>query len=166
MANFGLIFKQRVRFGVNAEAESLPFGAVELDASIDESHASANEITQFPVETGVDIADHVRRQPDRLTIRGLITDHPITWGGAFRSDRSKDAFENVLNILNEAELITVVTSLRQYQNMILESVDVPRNSRLGHAVELSLSFREVLTAEVTSTAGTTDLGTQNTTVVT
>jgi len=165
MATFGLIFKQRVRFGVNVSEETLPIGAVELDVSIDETHTAANEITQHPIEKGADITDHIRRQPNRLSIRGLVTDHPLIWMGALRNDRSIEAYEKVLEILNNAELITVVTTLRQYENMALESVEVPRNSSLGYAVEMNLSFREVLTAEVTDPAGTTDYGRQNTRIV-
>ena len=92
-------------------------------------------------------------------------DHPLIWMGALRNDRSIEAYEKVLEILNNAELITVVTTLRQYENMALESVEVPRNSNLGYAVEMNLSFREVLTAEVTDPAGTTDYGRQNTRIV-
>lgn len=166
MGTFGLIFKQKVRFGVNASDEFLPFGAVELDASIDETHRSANEITQFPVEVGVDISDHIRRQPETLSIRGIVTDHPISFGGTFGvSGRSLEAYQNVLTMIDQAQLISVVTSLRQYANMAIESMEVPRNNRRSNAVEMILNLREVLTAQVAETAGTTDLGTQTATPV-
>lgn len=165
MASFGLIFKQRVRIGQNASGESLPIGAVELDASMEETHVSANQITQFPVEQGVDITDHIRRQPERITIRGMVTDHPIIFGGAGRSNRSLDAYQTFLKMLDDAQLITVVTTLRQYSNMAIESMEVPRNANLGSAVQVTLNMREVLTSEVAVAEGTTDLGTQNTTTV-
>ena len=72
----------QLNVGVGASDEFLPVGAVEFDASITEVHTSANEITQYPVEKGVDRTDHVRRVPDRLTITGIVTDHPIIAGGA------------------------------------------------------------------------------------
>ena len=137
MANFGLIFKQRVRVGLGASEETLPVGAVELDVSLDEMHKSANEVTAYPVEKGVDITDHVRRQRDQVTVRGVITDHPIFLADRLLTgfDRSLEAHDRVLQILRDAELITVVTSLREYDNMILESVEVPRDSSRGHSVE-------------------------------
>lgn len=161
MAFLGLLFKTRVRIGVDAGAEILPFGAVELDASIEETHRSAVTITQFPVEEGVDISDHVRKQPDRVVIRGIVTDHPLTFGGAFRSGRSLDALGNFLFMLNAAEIITLVTSLSTYTSMILESIEMPRNPQRSSAVEFVLTLREILTASVAVAAGTTDLGTQN-----
>ena len=165
MSIVNLLLKQRVRFGVNASDEFLPFGAVELDASIEENHVSANTITQFPVETGVDISDHVRKQPDRVTIRGVVTDHPTTFGGAGRSGRSLDSYYDVLTMIDEAQVISIVTSLRQYANMVIESMEVPRNAALGSSVQMSLSFRELKTVEVAVAAGTSDKGTQNATQV-
>lgn len=161
MAFLGLLFKTRVRIGVGAELEILPFGAVELDASIDETHTSSVQITQFPVEEGVDITDHVRKQPDRIVIRGIVTDHPLTFGGALRAGRSLDALGNFLFMLNAAEIISAVTSLNTYTSLILESIEMPRSPQRSSAVEFVLTLREILTATVAETAGTTDLGTQN-----
>lgn len=161
MGAFGLIFKTRVRIGVNASDSFLPFGAVELDASMDETHTSSNEITRFPVEQGVNIADHVRRQPENLVITGMVTDHPLVFGGALRSGRSLEAYQNFLTMMDQADLISVVTSLRQYSNMVLETMVVPRNSKLGSAVQVTLTFSELLTAQVALAAGTSNLGTQN-----
>lgn len=162
----GLGFIQRVRIGINATDDFLaPLGTIELDASIDESHTAVNEITEFPVEVGINITDHVRRQPDRVTIRGIVTDHPIQLGGALRSGRSLEAYQDFLVMLNQADLVIVVTTLRQYSNMIVESMTVPRTNTLGGAVEFTLVLREILTAEIALALGTTNLGTQNTTVV-
>lgn len=166
MAFIELVLKTRVRFGVDASQEFLPYGAVELDASIEETHIAENAITQFPVESGVDISDHVRRQPYRVTIRGLVTDHPITLGGTLGSSgRSLEAYGKALYMMAEAQLITVVTSLNTYENMVIESMEVPRNPKRGKAVEMVLSLREIQTAQVALAAGTSDLGTQNATPV-
>ena len=163
MALVSLLFKQRVRFGVDASAEVLPFGAIELDASISESHTSSNEVTKFPVEEGVDITDHVRKQPDQVTIRGIVTDHPIGLGGALGvSGRSLDAYGKALYMLANAQLITVVTTLNTYEDMVIESMDVPRNSQRGYAVEMNLRLRQVMTVQVATSAGPSNLGTQPT----
>ena len=166
MALVELLFKQKVRLGVDASAEVLPFGAIELDASIEEKHVNKNDVTSFPVESGVDITDHVRKQPDVVTIRGIVTDHPIGLGGALGvSGRSLDAYGKALYMLANAQLITVVTTLNTYEDMVIESMEVPRDSKRGNAVEMNLTLREVKTAQVATTGGTSDLGTQNTTLV-
>jgi hypothetical protein len=160
MAQIGLLFKQLVRIGPNASAELLPVGAIQLDASLQEGHTAENEITAFPVEKGIDTTDHVRRMPDSLTIRGLVTDHPITFGGGGTQKRSIEAYQEVKRMLNDAKLVTVVTTLEQYENMVVRSMNVPRNSGRGNAVELNLSLRQLKTVEVQVAEGTIDKGTQ------
>lgn len=165
MAFIDLLFKTRVRLGVNASEETLPFGAVQLDASIDESHTHANAVTQFPVEVGVDITDHVRRQPDKLRIRGLVTDHPIGFFGVSKPlNRSLQAYEKIRKMVDEAQVISVVTSLRTYKNMVIESVEIPRSAGRGNAVEMNLSLREIIFAEALD-AEVIELGTQQATPI-
>jgi len=165
MAIVSLIFKRRVRLGVAASDEFLPFGAIELDASLDETHVAENEVTQFPVEVGADITDHVRRQPDRCTIRGLISNHPLVPGLGVGGGRAAEGYQKLLAMVDEAQLISVVTTLRQYQDMVIESLEVPRDPQFSSSVQCSISLRQVLTAEVATSAGTTDLGRQNATEV-
>ena len=172
MSLVNLLFKQRVRLGVNASDEFLPFGAIELDASISESHTSKNQVTKFPVEVGVDITDHVRRQPEEVTITGIVTDQPIfgvsragVIGPPLTAGRSLTLYQKVLKMVDEAQLISVVTSLRQYQNMVIESLEIPRNSKRSYAVEMKIQLREILTAQAQLDFGTTDLGTKQTTAV-
>lgn len=165
MSLVSVLFKTKVRIGVNASDEFLPFGAVEMDASISESHKASNELTKFPVEVGVDISDHVRRQPNELQLTCVVTNHPLFPGGGLGGRRSLSAYYDVLTMLDEAQLVDVVTSLRTYTNMVIESLEVPRDDKRGESVEMKLGLREVLTVEIASTAGTTDLGTQNATVL-
>jgi len=48
-----------------------------FDCVKEESHVRDAMICEHTVEQGVDIVDHVRPQPDELTIEGIITNHPI-----------------------------------------------------------------------------------------
>lgn len=50
---------------------------VQLDASIHEEHSRSSPATEFPVENGTDISDHVIIKPFKLTITGIISDTPI-----------------------------------------------------------------------------------------
>lgn len=168
MGAFDLIFgaKQRVRIGIGASDEFLPIGAVELDASLNENHTASNQITRFPVERGVDITDHIRKQPDRVSITGVITDHPIHLGGAAGNpNRSGDAYGAFLDMINGAQLVAVVTTLRTYFNMGIESMVVPRDVSRGNSIEVTLNFVEVNTAQVIRDQATTDLGSQNVTPI-
>lgn len=50
---------------------------VEVDAVLTETHTLSASVTTRPVETGVDPADHIRTQPQRLTATGMISNTPI-----------------------------------------------------------------------------------------
>lgn len=50
---------------------------IALDASIQETHTATNTITDHPVEKGINVADHIRPEPDQLSIEGEISNTPI-----------------------------------------------------------------------------------------
>lgn len=49
---------------------------IELDASVREQHDTTAQVTEHPVERGSNIADHIRAEPRRLTIEGVISNTP------------------------------------------------------------------------------------------
>lgn len=145
--------KRRVRIGQGVSEEFLPPGAIELDASIEEIHEGESEIPRHPVETGADITDHVRRKPESVRITGIVTNTPILLGaflGPARPftplsfTRAEEFYDTLRNIKDEAALITVVTTLRLYENMLLKSFRVPRNVGQGNVVEATMIFEEVI----------------------
>lgn len=52
-----------------------------LDATVKEMFDAPSEVTQHPVERGVDISDHIILRPQKLSISGKITETPFTQGG-------------------------------------------------------------------------------------
>jgi Dit-like phage tail protein len=47
-----------------------------LDASVHESHLGTSTVTDHPVERGSNVSDHIRPDPDQLTIEGMISNTP------------------------------------------------------------------------------------------
>ena len=166
----------KVRIGVGASDEFLPAGAIEFDASVSEQHDSENEITQFPVEVGSDIADHIRPQPDRITINGIVTNTPIVFlaGVTTSPTRAEEAYSKIKDLRDNGDLISVVTSLRQYANMAIESFSTLRDVVNGNVLNATITLREVFLAQTAtvaapvpaaggaSGAGATNLGEQST----
>jgi hypothetical protein len=50
---------------------------VQFDASIKEQHVKQSPPTQFPVENGQMISDHILQRPFQLELTGIISDTPI-----------------------------------------------------------------------------------------
>jgi len=62
-------------------------------------------------------------------------------------DRAKDSLETLLTMYAEKRLIDVVTKLRVYQDMIIESISIPSNITHGDAIEFTANMRAVQIVE-------------------
>lgn len=159
-------------------------GVLTLDASLEETHTSASEVTEHPVEEGANISDHIRPLPDTLEINGVVTNHPlfllpsisapspIQGDNQSQSDRVKAAYDKLQEIQKAGELVKVITSLREYDNMAITGFAVIRNAANGNVLNATISLTEIITAKVETTeapvpvnktaAKTTDQGKKNT----
>lgn len=99
-------------------------GAIELDLTIDETHVRNADVTDFPVEGGGQIQDHISNQPKRLKITGFITDSPIETDSSL-ANRVQDAFDALDELFDKRITFDVVSGLKVYSNMAFESLDMP-----------------------------------------
>jgi hypothetical protein len=138
---------------------------LELDVTIRESHNFTNDITEFPIENGSTITDHVRQLPDRLTMEGLITNTPVVplnsiIGTLVRKDnsnRNETAFNELLTMggfsiskqpgdkpirTGPPQIIDVVTTLRLYTGMIISNISVTVDKDTDNALYFTVEFRQ------------------------
>lgn len=141
-----------------------------IDAVVSESHTRAAAVSDFPVEDGVTISDHVKLEPISLDVNGFISDAPVAplgsrvVGDAIRSVRNAflpgrfdddddvpnaesrsplDAWEYLNKVWRDRNLIIVVSSLQIYRNMILTSLVASKTPQIGKSLEFRASLREV-----------------------
>jgi|JI10StandDraft_1071094.scaffolds.fasta_scaffold1005924_2 hypothetical protein len=124
-------------------------GELVIDAVIKEGHELKAKVSEHPSESGASFCDHVALEPTTLQIEGIISNTPMTFIGvtAVRSldnylhDRSNDlageAFKKLEAIFAKREPISITTTLKEYSNMVLESLSVER----GGGTSESLHFR-------------------------
>lgn len=112
-----------------------------LDANVSQSHVAANTVTEYPIESGSVVSDHVIRKPDTLSITGLISATPVEGGD--QVDKINSAYEKLLEIRNNRLPVYVSTPLHYYYNMILETLTVPRDAKTGSVFEFTAVFREI-----------------------
>lgn len=128
-----------------------------LDASLSESHNYNSNITNFPVENGANISDHVSDDPIKLSLRGFITNTPIRiFGGdpganiddVTGGDRIKTTFLALLDIRKSRTPFTLVTGLQVYENMLFSNITFPRTPRSGlHSLEFTAELQQIQTVE-------------------
>jgi hypothetical protein len=145
-------------------------GAIAIDCVIDEVHSYENEITQFPVEDGSQVADNRRPLPIRLRMSGIFSDTPvrvIEQGDSTQflnredgTGKSQTQFNEILKIAgfptegnseglkDTFGLITVVTGLRVYQNMAIASVNWPRSAQTGRSLRFNIDLVEIKQAKI------------------
>src|SRR5688572_10408374 len=54
----------------------IPTEVVQFDVTLSESHESVSVITDFPVESGADVSDHIRTLPKALAVEVFVTNTP------------------------------------------------------------------------------------------
>lgn len=152
-------------------------GVVTLDASLTEKHARTNEITKFPVEEGPDVGDHIRHNPPTIEIDGVISNTPIAILGSLIgatgpavlalgsnspvkgdnstvSDRVHAADKAFLAAMDGKDLLTVVTSLRTYKNMVMTSYSVTRDQSNGNVLNFHIGLEELVIAQTQTITAT------------
>ena len=126
-----------------------------LDASISEQLSERVVVTEHPVESGADVADHVRQMPITLRIEGLLTDFPLPAGGrgafsAFADRREPGAvgrsaflYELLSTLRDSATVLAVHTGAGVFGSMVIESLDRTRDRTMSGAIRFTMSLKQV-----------------------
>lgn len=118
--------------------------AIQFDAIIDENHERDSQITSFPIEDGAEASDHIIINPERISITGFITNTPaIILGAGASSDNVQNAVDVLEDLWQSKELMTVVSDLKVYSDMAIESLSFPRDQRTGQALEFRVSLKKI-----------------------
>ena len=126
----------------NSRNSRARIGSVFFDATLSETHETSSTTTNFPVEDGSFISDFVITNPETLNISGLITDTPLNFLLGF--NRSVSAYNELLRLQKNKELLTVVTGIKIYENMILTSISVPRDSQSGKSLTFNINLQKII----------------------
>ncbi len=138
---------------------------IEIDACLDETHTLENTVTDHPVEEGYNITDHVRPNPDRVTLRCFVSNTPLSAQQvktAVRENsvdfettapetivgRGDDTYKKLARLRAEGDLIEVVTTLRTYgvsstEGMAIESISIPRTRQNYDGLEFTINLKQV-----------------------
>ncbi len=121
------------------------FASIDIDATLDEKHEWKVEATKNPVEEGAPITDHVIEHSDKLSISGTITNSPLRgelagqyFGGLNQEPRTQTTFDLLYELIKRREMVTIYTKHAIYDNMIIENISIPRNSKIGEEIQFSM----------------------------
>ena len=130
---------------------------INLDASVREVHSLEGEVSDHPVETGVDIVDNYRVLPRKLQIEGVVTNSPLSTAfpgsslinsaiGLISGDVAPlvNAWQEFERFFDEAVVLTITTSLRDYENMVLVGLEVTRDAENAEKLTFTAGAREII----------------------
>jgi hypothetical protein len=117
-------------------------GNILLDVTISETHERSNRVTNFPVEDGSNVTDHIGNEPERVFLEGFVTNNPAV-PGAPAILRAENTFNLLDALWREREVVEVATQLRVYRDMGIVRINVPKGRGVGDALRFTVELQRV-----------------------
>lgn len=103
-----------------------------------------SEVSEYPVEDGFPIADHVTRKPMTLSLDVVFTPTPVTHMQRFIGAHLLNSVTNMLmQIYQAGEPVTIKMVDAIYTDMVMTSAPLPRNVENGYCYKCQLEFTHV-----------------------
>ena len=128
-------------------------GLTGVDLWLSEQHKTKIKVSSNPIEDGSSITDNSYREPAKLTLTGYISnielltpEIPFLFGsvGYKSSQKVKSTWQRLKVLSENKNLLTVVTTVNTYDNMIISEIDsndIDKNS--GTALTFKLQLTEI-----------------------
>lgn len=111
-------------------------GSINIDVFSSEDHIRNNSITSYPVEDGSEITDHIRNEPITINIRGMV--ESIGDGSNILQ-----IFQQLNELIESKETFSVVTGLKVYEDMFMNSLNISRNALNGGSLPITAKFTQI-----------------------
>lgn len=121
-------------------------GTLQCDCIVEHTTEFNSSVTEHPIEGGFVIADHVAREPMKLSLTAIITPTPVSYFrimGGSNPDRLGEAASYLEQVHLAGEPITIVIPDGIYDSMVMTSCPLPRNVQYGFCYRLALEFTHV-----------------------
>lgn len=149
--------------------KSANIGGIDVQVDIEETHESVLEVTQHPIESGADITDHSYMRPVELVMRcgwsnsslqnlvGIVSGF-VNGVTESASDYVTSVYTRLRKLQASRDVLTVNTSLVNYDNMLITSLQVTRDQRTASVLMVTATLRQViLVAPQTTTVDQSNL---------
>lgn len=148
--------------------EGYKVGSVELDLILDEDHSKSAQVTENPLQDGRAISDGIFLELQEGSLTGLVTNHSVKIAEKRAKqlelqdsetlmaeaenyqleNRARQAWIDLKAVMDAKQPVTIVTSLEVYDNVAITNISTERNGDSGDALEIKVSFRQILTVSL------------------
>lgn len=132
---------------------------------ISEDHELNFRVSEHPLQDGSTVTDHVHREPYKVTVEGMFTNHPLKKLEEVDEFKFKDEyatsevkstlsntalanFEKVKELAKKREPVRLVCSLEVYPKMIVTSIKAQRDSKSGSSIRFTMTLQEIKTVSL------------------
>lgn len=121
---------------------------VEFSATMSVNPSFENSITEYTVEDGGTVSDHVRRKPWKIPVNAQITvDDPLDTTDIFSgSPSAEEKLDRLEKWAKEGTRLTLITPDKSYESLVMESYP-PNRPGPEDSYSLSFSLKEVRVAK-------------------
>lgn len=117
-------------------------GVLQLDALVSESTSLRAEATEYAVEEGSPISDHVVMMPERLKLSGIITPSDVMQMTAAGRPKLMEAKATLRKILSDRQPVTISTGMDTYVDMVMIDCDVTRTNE-SDRLNIDAEFKHI-----------------------
>lgn len=127
-----------------------------FDAYFNINHESNLNITEHPVQTGANIADHAYMEPNTVTFEiGMSDAMQDSTDSRFKNftddaTRSITAYRVLRQLQSDRLPIQVITKLHNYRNMLIETISTVEDNKTTYGLRATVTLKELLVANVTT----------------
>lgn len=137
-------------------------GAIEIMASLEEIYTDTLQTTEHPIESGADITDHSFKRPSEVVIScgwsnssfkslsGSI-EALFDGGGLNGADYVSGVYSQLLALQQSRIPFAVMTSKRQYDNMLIQSLRVDNDQKTSNVLMVQATCRQVIIVNTQAT---------------
>lgn len=137
-------------------ADDGSYRSLQIDATLTQQHSKSVELTKYPVEDGTSVSDHAIRKPDAYRLDGIITNTPVVTAEEMSNginDRRAETARDILEgIVAARKPVTIDAGSRVLDNMVMTSLEIPRDASLGDCTRFMASLEEIVTVKTETSA--------------
>ena len=123
-------------------------GDLKVDVVLERETVFDSEVTEYPVEGGFPVHDHVTRKPMKLSLLVVCTPTPVV--GSPSQSRMNEVVNTIQNMYKAAEPVTVTLPDAIYRDMVMVHAPLPRNVKDGYCYRMQIDLVQIRKAKAKS----------------
>ena len=122
-----------------------------FDCAEQVDHVFPSKVTEFPIEDGASVSDHIVNGNATFSITGIFSDarlrKPDAQGKATAPQQptQTETYQALLKLRDDRKSFSILTPLDTYTNLVLKNLGMPRDK--GDALSVKMEFEQIRRAK-------------------